>query len=86
MFKRFVCFSTKSASRRWNYPNFAKEDIRGKTSVEKFILKFARFCLLLIFCFCFFCGKSVTLRDVLFCLFQDLLRITVIDFVKTLVE
>ena len=27
----------------------------------------------------------MTLRDVLFCLFQDLLRITVIDFVKALV-
>ena len=27
----------------------------------------------------------MTLRDVLFCLFRDLLRITVIDFVKTLV-
>ena len=38
-----------------------------------------------IFLFLFFCGKSVALRDVLFCLFQDLLRITVIDFVKVLV-
>ena len=28
----------------------------------------------------------MTLRDVLFCLFQDLLRITVIDFVETRVE
>ena len=28
----------------------------------------------------------MTLRDVLFCLFQDLLRITVIDFVEALVQ
>ena len=27
------------------YPNFAEENIRGKTSIEKFILKFARFCI-----------------------------------------
>ena len=30
-----------------------------------------------------FRGKPVTLRDALFCLFQDLLRSTEIDFVKT---
>ena len=47
MFKRFVCFSTKRASWRRNYPNFAEENIRGKTSIEKFILKFARFCKLI---------------------------------------
>ena len=33
----------------------------------------------------FFCGKSVSFRDVLFRLFQDRLRFTVIDFVKVLV-
>ena len=49
--------------------------------------------ILVIFLFLIFSGKSVKLRDVLVFffvvvfvfLFQDLLRITVIDFVKTLV-
>ena len=29
---------------RWNYSNFAKEDVCCKTSVKKFIFKFTRFC------------------------------------------
>ena len=56
-----------------------------KMTHKKHIFLFDRkYSIVVVFVFVF-CGKSVTLRDVLFCLFQDLLRITVIDFVKTLV-
>ena len=43
------------------------------------------FIFFVLFLFFFFCGKSVSFRDVLFRLFQDLLRFTVINFVKVLV-
>ena len=57
-----------------------------KMTHKKRIFLFYKKYSMVVVIFLFFCGKSVTLRDVLFCLFQDLLRITVIDFVETRVE
>ena len=48
-------------------------------------LYYKKYSIVVMFLLLFFCGKSVTLRDVLYCFLQDLLRITVIHFEKTLV-
>ena len=57
-----------------------------KTTHKNHVFLYYKKCsiVVVIFLFLFFCGKSVTLRDVLCCFLEDLLRITVINFKKTL--
>ena len=56
-----------------------------KMTHKKHIFLFYKKYSMVVVNFFVFCGKSVASCDVLFCLFQDLSRITVIDFVETLV-
>ena len=53
-------------------------DIKNDTHIY-----YKKYSIVVMFLLLFFCGKSVTLRDVLYCFLQDLLRITVIHFEKT---
>ena len=73
--------------RKWSRPkNKEWHGLILKWHTKNIFLFYKKYSILVIFLFFFFFGgKSVTLRDFLFCLFQDLLRFTVIDFVKVLV-
>ena len=59
-----------------------------KTTHKNHVFLYYKKCsiVVVIFLFLFFCGKCVPLRDVLCCFLEDLLRITVINFKKTLVS
>ena len=68
----------------WESPNNSDIFHSSERLTKHFFFSFYEKCFVVVIVVILaFRGKPVTLRDALFCLFQDLLRSTEIDFVKT---